>query len=75
MSETWVGRLTYADGHTEDMEFTVDGSGSYTFTVPEGVTSLGPSWRKGERPPDDGFRTEEIPMAPGRITAFTGSGP
>jgi hypothetical protein len=71
MSETWVARLTYADGQTEDVEFTPDESGSCVTVIPEGLTSTGPIWRKGERPPDPGagFRTEERAGAPGLITA------
>jgi len=47
----WVTRLTYADGGTEDVETVAGEDGCYTITVPEGVVSAGPSWRKGARLP------------------------
>ncbi len=50
--EEWVTRLTYADGHTEDVRSVAGENGEVTVTVPEGVTNVGPTWRADERPPD-----------------------
>ena len=41
---TWVTRLTFEDGHTEDVETAAGEDGSFTVTVPEGVVKAGPSW-------------------------------
>ena len=49
--EVWLTRLTFKDGHTEDVEnFYPTGAGTFTVTIPEGVVKAGPSWRKGEQP-------------------------
>lgn len=57
--EVWLTRLTFRDGHTEDVEnFYPRWAGTFTVTIPEGVVKAGPSWRKGEDP-DAGRRWDE----------------
>lgn len=51
--ETWVTRLTYGDGHIEDVEnLLAAGASSVKVVIPPGVTKAGPSWRKGQPGPE-----------------------